>query len=197
MDDSHERGEDEHGDHDHHAHGDHDHHAHGDHHDHHAHDTDTVGVAVLTVSSSRTADDDPSGDRIVDAFDAAGHETVARELVDDDREQVREAVDRLVAREAVDAVVTTGGTGVTPDDVTPDAIEPRFEKPLPGFGELFRRLSYEEVGARTVGSRATAGIVDDTLVCCLPGSTNAVTLGVESVLLPAIGHLTGLATRRE
>ena len=171
-------------------------HAH-DGHDHHAHDTDAVGVAVLTVSSSRTPDDDPSGDRIVDAFDAAGHETVARELVDDDREGIREAVDRLVAREAVDAVVTTGGTGVTPDDVTPDVIEPRFEKRLPGFGELFRRLSYEEVGARTVGSRATAGIVDGTLVCCLPGSTNAVTLGVKSVLLPAIGHLTGLAGRHE
>jgi len=195
MDDTHEHGEQEHGDnheHDNDNHGHHDHHA-----DHHNHDHDTVGVAVLTVSSSRTLEADPSGDRIVDAFDAAGHETVARELVDDDREQVREAVDRLVAHETVDAVVTTGGTGVTPDDITPDAIEPRFEKRLPGFGELFRRLSYEEVGARTVGSRATAGIVDGTLVCCLPGSTNAVTLGVESVLLPAIGHLTGLASRHE
>ena len=189
MNGHHERDENEHSNRD-----KHDHH---DDHDHHEHDTDTVGVAVLTVSSSRTLDADPSGDRIVDAFDAAGHETVARELVDDDREQVREAVDRLIARDVVDAVVTTGGTGVTPDDVTPDAIEPRFEKRLPGFGELFRRLSYEEVGARTVGSRATAGIVDGTLVCCLPGSTNAVTLGVESVLLPAIGHLTGLASRHE
>ena len=180
-----------------HDHGDRDHHDHHDHGDHHDHDAETVGVAVLTVSSSRSLDDDPAGDRIVEAFAAAGHETVARELVDDDREQVREAVNRFVGREAVDAVVTTGGTGVTPDDVTPEAIEPRFDKRLPGFGELFRRLSYEEVGARTVGSRATAGIVNETLVCCLPGSTNAVTLGVESVLLPAIGHLTGLASRHE
>jgi molybdenum cofactor biosynthesis protein B len=91
--------------------------------------------------------------------------------------------------------VTTGGTGVTPDDVTPEAVKGLFAKTLPGFGELFRRLSYEEIGTRTIGSRAIAGVVSATPVFCLPGSENAVRLGVDEVILPEIGHLVGLAGR--
>ncbi|ESS02491.1 MAG: molybdenum cofactor synthesis domain protein [uncultured archaeon A07HR67] len=188
-------GHDSHG-HDHghdHDHGGHDH----DGHDHHAHDTETVSVAVLTVSSSRSLEDDVSGDWLVEAFEDAGHEVAVRELVGDDFETVQATVDRLARRGDTDAVVTTGGTGVTPDDVTPEAVAPLFEKTLPGFGELFRRRSYEEVGTRTVGSRATAGIADGTVVCCLPGSENAVRLGTEAILLPELGHLTGLAARDE
>ena len=105
------------------------------------------------------------------------------------------AVDNLAGRDDVDVVVTTGGTGVTPDDVTVDAARPLFGKELPGFGELFRRLSAEDIGAKVVGSRATAGVVDDTLVFCLPGSEHATTLGTEDVILPEITHLVGLATR--
>ena len=172
-----------------HGHGDHDHDG------HHRHDAETVAVAVVTVSSSRSLEADESGDWIVDAFEDAGHEVVVRELVDDEFDGVQGAVDRLVRREDTDAVVTTGGTGVTPDDVTPDAVDPLFEKHLPGFGELFRRLSYEEVGTRTVGSRAIAGIADGTVVFCLPGSENAVRLGTEAVILPELGHLVGLASR--
>ena len=182
------------GDHDHAAKHDHADHEHGDHHDH---DADTVAVAVVTVSSSRSLEADASGDRIVDAFETAGHEVVVRELVDDEFDGVQGTVDRLVRRDDTDAVVTTGGTGVTPDDVTPEAVRPLLDKTLPGFGELFRRLSYEEVGTRTVGSRATAGIADGTAVFCLPGSENAVRLGVEDVILPEIGHLAGLASRDE
>lgn len=202
-DTGHEHDGHNHGGHDSHEHGDHDHdgHNHGDHdhggheHDHHAHDTETVSVAVLTVSSSRSLEDDASGDWLVDAFEDAGHEVAVRELVGDDFETVQATVDRLVRRGDTDAVITTGGTGVTPDDVTPEAVAPLFEKTLPGFGELFRRRSYEEVGTRTVGSRATAGIADGTVVCCLPGSENAVRLGAEAILLPELGHLTGLAAR--
>ncbi len=202
-DEGHEHDGHNHGGHDSHEHGDHDHdgHNHGDHdhggheHDHHAHDTETVSVAVLTVSSSRSLEDDASGDWLVDAFEDAGHEVAVRELVGDDFETVQATVDRLVRRGDTDAVITTGGTGVTPDDVTPEAVAPLFEKTLPGFGELFRRRSYEEVGTRTVGSRATAGIADGTVVCCLPGSENAVRLGAEAILLPELGHLTGLAAR--
>ena len=202
-DTGHEHDGHNHGGHDSHEHGDHDHdgHNHGDHdhggheHDHHAHDTETVSVAVLTVSSSRSLEDDASGDWLVDAFEDAGHEVAVRELVGDDFETVQATVDRLVRRGDTDAVITTGGTGVTPDDVTPEAVAPLFEKTLPGFGELFRRRSYEEVGTRTVGSRATAGIADGTVVCCLPGSKNAVRLGAEAILLPELGHLTGLAAR--
>ncbi|MFC5133971.1 MULTISPECIES: MogA/MoaB family molybdenum cofactor biosynthesis protein [Haloferacaceae] len=193
--DSHDH--DDHGGHDSHDHDDHGGHDHDDHggHDHHAHDAATVAVAVVTVSSSRSLDEDASGDRIVETFEDAGHEVAVRELVDDDFDGVQGTVDRLARREDTDAIVTTGGTGVTPDDVTPEAVDPLFEKELPGFGELFRRLSAEEIGTRTVGSRATAGVVDGTLVCCLPGSENAVRLGVEEIILPEVGHLTGLADR--
>ena len=200
-DEGHEHDGHNHGDHDSHDHDDHDGHDYDGHdhdghgHDHHAHDAETVSVAVLTVSSSRSLEDDASGDWLVDAFEDAGHEVAVRELVGDDFETVQATVDRLVRRGDTDAVITTGGTGVTPDDVTPEAVAPLFEKTLPGFGELFRRRSYEEVGTRTVGSRATAGIADGTVVCCLPGSENAVRLGAEAILLPELGHLTGLAAR--
>jgi molybdenum cofactor biosynthesis protein B len=191
------------GGHDHHHTGDADHHDHDadhgghDHDHHHAHDAESVAVAVVTVSSSRSIEEDASGDLIVEAFEDAGHEIAVRELVDDDFDGVQGTVDRLARRDDTDAIVTTGGTGVTPDDVTPEAVDPLFEKDLPGFGELFRRLSTEEVGTRTVGSRATAGVVDGTVVCCLPGSENAVRLGVEEIILPEIGHLAGLADRGE
>ncbi len=184
-------------DHDHHDHDHHDDHDHDDHHhdDHHHHDVDSVSVAVVTVSSTRSTDEDPSGDRLVETFEDAGHEVVVRELIRDEFDGVQGAVDRLARRADTDAVVTTGGTGVTPDDVTPEAVAGIAGKELPGFGELFRRLSYEEVGTRTIGSRATAAIVRDTPVFCLPGSENAVRLGVEEVILPEVGHLAGLASR--
>ena len=178
-----------------HDHGHADDHGHTDDRDHHRHDADSVAVAVVTVSSSRSLDDDPSGDYAASAVEAAGHEVAARELIGDDRDGVRSTVDRLARRADVDAVVTTGGTGVTPDDVTPEAAGELFAKRLPGFGELFRRRSAETIGTRTVGSRATAGIVAGVPVFCLPGSENAVRLGVDDVILPEIGHLVGLAGR--
>ncbi|EMA63423.1 molybdenum cofactor synthesis protein [Halorubrum distributum JCM 13561] len=166
-----------------------------DHDGHHHHDVDSVAAAVVTVSSSRGTDEDPAGDYIAAAFEEAGHEVVVRELIDDDYDSVQGTVDRLARRKDTDAVVTTGGTGVTPDDVTPEAVRGVLAKPLPGFGELFRRLSYEEVGTRTIGSRATAGVVSATPVFCLPGSENAVRLGVDEIILPEVGHLAGLAGR--
>ncbi|PSQ54970.1 molybdenum cofactor biosynthesis protein [Halobacteriales archaeon SW_8_68_21] len=156
---------------------------------------DSVAVAVVTVSSSRSADEDPAGDYVAVAFEEAGHEVAVRELIPDDYDSVQGTVDRLAQRTDTDAVVTTGGTGVTPDDVTPEAVHGLFAKRLPGFSELFRRLSYEEIGTRTVGSRATAGVVSATPVFCLPGSENAVRLGVDEVILPEVGHLVGLAGR--
>ncbi len=205
VDDSDRDGEDEPGDgaadaddgheHDHEADDHHhDHHRHDDH-DHHHHDVDRLGVAVVTVSSSRTLDDDPAGDQIVAGFEDAGHKVVARELVGDAHGAVRDTVAALAAREEVDTVVTTGGTGVTPDDVTIEAVSALFEKELPGFGELFRLLSYDEIGTRIVGTRATAGIVSATPVFCLPGSENAARLGTESIIVEEAGHLAGLARR--
>jgi molybdenum cofactor biosynthesis protein B len=202
-----QRGHDE-GDHGHHHddEGDHGHHhddegEHGHHHDdegehgHHHHDAESVAVAIVTVSSSRSLDEDPSGDLVAAAFEDAGHEVALRELVPDEYDSVQGTVDRLARRKDTDVVVTTGGTGVTPDDVTPEAVAGLFAKRLPGFGELFRRRSEAEIGTRTIGSRATAGVVSATPVFCLPGSENAVRLGVGEIILPEVGHLVGLAGR--
>ncbi|WP_082230795.1 MogA/MoaB family molybdenum cofactor biosynthesis protein [Haloprofundus marisrubri] len=186
--------------HDHHHHDDDDHHDHhhhddDDHHDHHHHDVETLGYAVVTVSSSRSLDDDPAGDAISAAFEAEGHELATRELVADEYDGVQGAVNRLVSRDDTDVVVTTGGTGVTPDDVTVEAVEPILEKELPGFGELFRTLSYDEIGTRVVGTRTTAGVTDGVPVFCLPGSENAARLGAEDIIVPEAGHLAGLSRR--
>jgi molybdenum cofactor biosynthesis protein B len=174
-------------------------HDHGDegHDEHHHHDVETIGAAVLTVSTSRTLDDDPAGDAIAAAFENAGHDVVTRELVGDGYDRVQASLKNLAGRGDVDAVVSTGGTGVTPDDVTVEAARPLFEKSLPGFGELFRRLSYDEIGTKVVGTRAVAGIADGTPVFCLPGSENAARLGAEEIIVPEAGHLSGLASRDE
>ena len=154
-------------------------------------------MAILTVSSSRTMDDDPSGDALAAAFESAGHEVATRELVGDDHDTVQRSVHTLSGRGDVDVVVTTGGTGVTPDDVTPEAVAPLLDKHLPGFGELFRRRSEAEIGTRTIASRAVAGVSGGVPVFCLPGSESAVRLGVEELILPEVGHLVALARPEE
>lgn len=166
-----------------------------DDHDHHRFDVETVGAAVVTVSSSRSRENDPSGDAIQRAFEEADHEVVVREIIRDHFDNVQGAVDRLVDREDTDVVVTTGGTGVTPDDVTVEAVERLFDKRLPGFGELFRALSREEIGTRVVATRTTAGIADFVPVFCLPGSEDAARLGTEDIIVPEAPHLVGLARR--
>jgi len=140
-------------------------------------------------------DDDPAGDAIAAAFTDAGHEVTTRELIPDDYDRVQATLKHLAGRDDVDAVVSTGGTGVTPDDVTVEAARPLFGKTLPGFGELFRRLSYDEIGTKVVGTRAVAGVVAGTPVFCLPGSENAARLGAEEIIVPEAGHLSGLAGR--
>jgi molybdenum cofactor biosynthesis protein B len=180
-----------------HQHHDHEDHGHDAHHSHHHHDLETVGAGVITVSSSRSLDDDPAGDAIVSAFEANGDRVAVRELIADDYDGVQETVYRLVSRDDVDAVVTTGGTGVTPDDVTVEAVEPLLDKRLPGFGELFRRLSYDEIGTRVVGTRARAGVVNGVPVFCLPGSESAARLGATEIVVPEAAHLAGLARRED
>ncbi|WP_114575968.1 molybdenum cofactor biosynthesis protein B [Saliphagus sp. LR7] len=170
--------------------------------DDHGHDLiDPLYVGIVTVSTSRATDaradeepEDPGGDTIAEVFEAAGHEIRERELVRDDYGAIRTAVRGLVAQRGIDVVVTTGGTGVTADDVSPEAMSALFERELPGFGELFRALSWEEVGTRAMASRATAGIAADTPVFCLPGSTNAVRTACEELIVPEAPHLAGLAT---
>ncbi|WP_049922379.1 MogA/MoaB family molybdenum cofactor biosynthesis protein [Halopiger djelfimassiliensis] len=168
--------------------------------DKHGHDViDPLYVGIVTVSSSRAHasdedPDDPGGDTIQECFEADGHEIRERLLVRDDYAAIRTAVRGLVARRDIDVVVTTGGTGVTADDVSPEATSSLFERELPGFGELFRSLSWEEVGTRAMASRATAGIAVDTPVFCLPGSTNACRTACEELIVPETPHLAGLAS---
>lgn len=160
---------------------------------HHGDRADEMGVAVATVSTTRSVEDDHSGDAIIAIVEAAGFDVVTREVIPDDYDAIQRSVDALTRREDVDVIITNGGTGVTPDDVTVEAAGALFEKRLPGFGELFRRLSFEDIGTRTVGSRATAGIADSVVVFCLPGSPDAVRLGTESIIVEVAPHLVALA----
>lgn len=132
-----------------------------------------VNIAVLTVSDSRTLEDDKSGDALVDRIAGAGHELAAREIVPDDREAIVAKLMEWIADPEVDVVLSTGGTGVTGRDVTPEAFASVYEKEIAGFGELFRMLSYEKIGTSTIQSRASAGVAGGTYLFALPGSPGA------------------------
>lgn len=154
-----------------------------------------LGFAILTASDSRGAAQDTSGDKIAALAAAAGHLVRQRELVKDDAPAIREAVRRMLAAPGVDVVVVTGGTGFSPRDVSVEAVAPLFDRPVEGFGELFRMLSHRQVGAAAMLSRATAGLVGDRAVFLLPGSPKAVTLAMEELILPEAAHLLGQARR--
>ncbi|MEF8781951.1 MAG: MogA/MoaB family molybdenum cofactor biosynthesis protein [Haloarculaceae archaeon] len=164
---------------------------------HHHHDAESVTFGVLTVSSSRDLAGDASGDAIVAAVESDGHSVEVRDIVADEEAAIRGRVEEFVARSEVDAVVTTGGTGVTPDDVTVEAVRSLFDRDLPGFGEQFRARSVEEVGPHAMISRATAGVADRTPVFCLPGSQQAAEFGATELILPVVSHVVGLASGGE
>ncbi|HEV7254805.1 MAG TPA: molybdenum cofactor biosynthesis protein B [Mesorhizobium sp.] len=132
-----------------------------------------VRIAVLTVSDTRELADDRSGDTLVGRIEEAGHVLAARAIVTDDKEKIAAQVREWSEREDVDAVITTGGTGFTGRDVTPEALEPLFEKRMDGFSAVFHRISYEKIGTSTIQSRATAGVLNATFVFVLPGSPGA------------------------
>lgn len=132
-----------------------------------------VGIAVLTVSDTRTPADDKSGDTLVARIAEAGHRLVARAIVPDDKERIRAQVEAWTHDDAVDVVITTGGTGFTGRDVTPEALEPLFEKRMDGFSEVFHRISYDKIGTATIQSRATGGVANATFIFVLPGSPGA------------------------
>lgn len=142
-----------------------------------------VGVAVLTVSDTRTLETDRSGSLVVERLEAMGHELIDRQILIDDQEVIREAVRGWVEDPRVSVVITTGGTGVTRRDVTPEAVAPLGTKHIPGFGELFRWLSYRDIGTSTIQSRAEAWLCDETFVFVLPGSTGAVKLAMDEILI--------------
>lgn len=132
-----------------------------------------VNIAILTVSDTRTEADDRSGDTLVERLQSAGHHAAARAIVKDDAEAIAEQLRRWIADAEIDVVIATGGTGVTGRDVTPEAMERVCEKEIPGFGELFRWVSYQKIGTSTIQSRATAGVAKGTYLFALPGSTGA------------------------
>ena len=145
-----------------------------------------LGVKILTVSDTRDLAADRSGAWIEAALTAAGHRVLERQVVKDEAAEIRETVRRWSAEPAVFAILVTGGTGVLPRDVTPEAVEPLYDKILPGFGELFRALSFQEIGAAAIQSRASAGLVGGRVVFLLPGSTNACRLALEKIILPQL-----------
>lgn len=147
-----------------------------------------VNVAVLTVSDTRTLATDSSGQLIVDRLTEVGHRIVARQIVIDSEIVIRAQLAQWIADPGVDVVIATGGTGVTPRDVTPEALAPLVSKPIPGFGELFRAISFEEIGPATIQSRAEAALCGQTYVFLLPGSTGGVRTGLEKILIPQLDH---------
>lgn len=148
-----------------------------------------IPVAVITVSDTRTPDNDTGGDLIAQRITAAGHSVVFRTIVRDEPLQIDSLLDRIVAETAAKLLLFTGGTGIAPRDTTYDVLSRRIEKVMPGFGELFRVLSYQEVGAAAMLSRATAGTFRSRVIFSMPGSPNAVQVAMDKLIVPEIEHL--------
>ena len=145
-----------------------------------------IKIAILTVSDSRTEADDTSGDALVERLKQAGHVLVEKVITADDKYKIREVVSRWIADKGVDVVISTGGTGLTGRDITPEAITPLFDKEIEGVGELFRLVSYEEIGTSTIASRCIGGLANGTFIFCLPGSTGACRTGWDKVIAPQL-----------
>ncbi|MFM1802637.1 MAG: hypothetical protein RJA81_1989 [Planctomycetota bacterium] len=148
-----------------------------------------LGLAIVTVSDSRNLETDSSGKLIAEMASQAGHQIQWRMIIHDEPVQIRKAVDRASADSNVQAVIFTGGTGISPRDQTVETLEKCFTRRIPGFGELFRMLSYQEIGSATILSRSTAGLINHLVVALLPGSRAAVRLAMEKILIPELGHL--------
>jgi molybdopterin adenylyltransferase len=149
-----------------------------------------LAVAVVTISDTRDLETDTSGALLIELLTGAGHQIAQRHLIPDDLAGIRGLLSTLIADPSVQVVIATGGTGITARDVTVEAIEPLVSKWIPGFGELFRWLSFAEIGASTIQSRSSAALCDKTLVFALPGSRGAVRLAMERIVLPQLDRRT-------
>ena len=166
--------------------------------EHRAQSPDNVKCFVLTVSDTRTLETDKGGALIEELLAGAGHIVTAREVVRDEVSLIETAVrDAMNGVSEPDAILVTGGSGISNRDRTPEALKPLLTKEMPGFGEVFRVLSWQEVGPATMLSRAFAGVIGGTLLFVLPGSTNAVRLAMEKLIVPELGHLVREATGRK
>lgn len=150
-----------------------------------------LNIAVLTVSDTRTFEDDRSGQTLSDRLTAAGHTLAERAIVPDDVDLIRKTVLGWVETKAADVIITTGGTGFTGRDVTPEALEPLFTKRMDGFSQVFHRISYEKIGTSTIQSRATAGLIGTVFVFCLPGSPGACKDGWDGILRDQLDYRHG------
>lgn len=156
----------------------------------------TLSFAVITCSTSRYKEyietgkvNDPSGDLIVRMLKENGHKVTLRRIITDDKEIIQKTIMRALKSRKVDVIILSGGTGVSPKDVTIEAVQPLLEKELPGFGEIFRMLSYQKVGSAAILTRAIAGVSRGKAVFCLPGSPQSVALALKEIILPEIGHI--------
>lgn len=155
----------------------------------------SVNCAVLTVSDTRTPSTDKSGQLMQSQLTASGHNVIHYQIIKDEPTQITPLVKDLSVRIDIQAILLNGGTGIAPRDTTYDAIVPLLDKQLPGFGEIFRQLSYTEIGSRAIASRAVAGVIDATVLFSVPGSSKAVALAMDALILPELQHLTTLLTK--
>lgn len=150
----------------------------------------SLNLTVLTISDSRTEADDTSGHTLVDRVKEAGHQAVDKQIVADDIYQIRAAVSNWIANPQIHGIVTTGGTGVTGRDGTPEAIKPLLDKEIEGFGEMFRMISYDEIKTSSLQSRAIAGVANGSYIFCLPGSSGACRTGWDNIIKDQLDHRT-------
>ena len=155
----------------------------------------SVRCAVITVSDTRTLETDTGGQGVITRLAAAGHVVVEREIIPDEPEQMRPLLVALSQRDDLDAILLTGGTGITSRDQTYETVSELLDKPLPGYGEIFRMLSYQEIGPAAILSRAVGGLIGRTVVLTMPGSPAAVRLAMEKVIVPELPHLIREARR--
>ena len=158
-------------------------------HDHKKHAPRNVTVGIITVSTTRALVDDVSGNWISEQAKNEGHVVVFHQVVTDDQDIITVTLQNLIRTEQPQVVILTGGTGITKKDVTIEAVSPMFTKTLTGFGPLFAKLSFDEIGSAAFLSRATAGVVEESVVFCLPGSLNACKLACRELIFPELGHL--------
>jgi molybdenum cofactor biosynthesis protein B len=157
--------------------------------EHRSQSPQTVRCVAITVSDTRTFETDTGGQTLVDRLTGAGHTVVLREIIPDEPRPMRELLTMLRDRHDVDAILMTGGTGLGSRDRTFETVEELLDKTLPGYGELFRMLSYQEIGSAAMLSRATAGLIGRTVLLTMPGSPDAVELALDTLILPELGHL--------
>ena len=162
-------------------------------HEHHAHGRRAVACAILTVSDTRTPETDASGACIRTLLEEAGHHVAAYGIVPDELREVQDRLDAFLGATAIDAVIVNGGTGLAPRDTTYETVAALLDKRLDGFGELFRMLSYQQVGPAAMLSRATAGVARGKVLASLPGAPAAVELAMSKLLVPELGHMVDLA----